>query len=174
MANTSTARTKALLVVASFVPAVLGLLCLPSRNASAAPAASLSVPPDAFLNYHVGSLGALSREITLDPMVRARLARHFHTSGPAIAAYVKNNLVMKKLTSAGRYKVYCVSRSGREYFVMQHLAVGTPLFVLRTNGKPILKLACGNPMVATLPKVAAARPIKPKLPHQVKLKPAIA
>ena len=127
------------------------------------PAAALAgthqilLPPDSFIDQHVASMSQMSQQVTLDPVVRRRLARHFHTSGPAVARYIQNNLVLKKTTTAQRYQVYCISRTGQEYTVNSRLPIGTPVFVMRSTGKPILKLACGNPMVAELP------PIKTKI-----------
>ncbi len=114
---------------------------------------SVAVPPDSFINQHVSSLSQMSQQVTLDPVVRRRLARHFHTSGPAVVRYIQKNLVLKKTTMAQRYQVYCISHTGREYTINSRLPIGTPVFVMRSTGKPILKLACGNPMVAELPPV---------------------
>ncbi len=114
---------------------------------------SVVLPPDSFIDQHVASMPQMSRQVTLDPVVRRRLARHFHTSGPAVVRYIQDNLVLKKTTTAQRYQVYCISRTGREYTINARLPIGTPVFVMRTTGKPILKLACGNPMVAELPPV---------------------
>ena len=115
---------------------------------------SPSVPVDSFIAQHIGTAGQLHQQISLDPVVRRRLARHFHTSAPAVTRYIQDNLVLTKLKTAHRYKVYCVSRTGREYTLNQRMAAGTPVFVLRSTGQPVLKLACGNPMVAALPPVA--------------------
>ncbi len=138
---------------------------------------SPSVPADSFIAQHVATPGQLHQQISLDPVVRRRLARHFHTSAPAVTRYIQDNLVLTRLKTAHRYRVYCVSRTGREYIVNQRMAAGTPVFVLRSTGQPVLKLACGNPMVAALPavatKVAAYR--SPKLspdPALVSAKPA--
>ncbi len=113
-----------------------------------------TVPVDSFIARHVGTVSELHQQISLDPVVRRRLARHFHTSAPAVTRYIQNNLVLTKLKKAGRYRVYCVGRSGQEYTINSRLAAGTPVFVLRSTGQPVLKLACGNPMVASLPPVA--------------------
>ena len=113
----------------------------------------VALPPDSFIDQHVSSLSQMSQQVTLDPVVRRRLARHFHTSGPAVVRYIQKNLVLKRTTTAGRYRVYCISSTGREYTINSRLPIGTPVFVMRTTGKPILKLACGNPMVAELPPV---------------------
>lgn len=154
-----------------FILPFLALSALAARAASADP--FLSVPPASFLNYHVSSVRELSQEVTLDPIVCARLAHHFHRSAPSMAAYVQDNLVLTRLAHAGRYRVACVTPSGREYYVTERLAVGTPVFAHVKTGKPILKLACGNPLVASLP----AAPPKPrpiaKAKPVVKAKPAL-
>lgn len=126
----------------------------------------LPVPPASFLNYHVSTARGLSEEVATDVVVRARLARHFGLSQAGMVSYVQTNLVEGRLTAAqaGRYRVACVTPSGREYSIQEHLPAGTPVFLLARTGKPILRLACGNPLVSSLPPV----PAKPK----VKLKPA--
>ena len=111
------------------------------------------VPADSFIARHVGTVTELHQQITLDPVVRRRLARHFHTSAPAVTRYIQENLVLTTLKKSGRYQVYCVGRTGQEYTINSRLAAGTPVFVLRSTGQPVLKLACGNPMVAALPPV---------------------
>ena len=71
-----------------------------------------------------------------------------------VVRYIQNNLVLKRITTARRYQVYCIARDGHEYLINSRLAVGTPVFVLRGTDTPILKLACGNPMVrSALPEV---------------------
>lgn len=132
-----------------FSIAVLGGLPM----AAVAEPLSVALPPDSFIGQHVASMPQMSQQVTLDPVVRRRLARHFHTSGPAVVRYIQNNLVLKKTTTAQRYQVYCISQTGREYTINSRLPIGTPVFVMRSTGKPILKLACGNPMVAELPPV---------------------
>ena len=124
----------------------------------------LPVPPASFLNYHVSTARGLSEEVAQDVVVRARLARHFGMSAPAVAAYVRQNLVETTLTAgqAGRYRVACISPSGREYFVSERLPAGTPVFALASTGQPILRLACGNPLTAVLPPVAPKPVIKQK------------
>lgn len=119
----------------------------------------LPVPPASFLDYHVSTARGLSEEVAADVVVRARLARHFGLSEPSVVAYVRRNLVETTLTAsqAGRYRVACISPSGREYWVSERLAAGTPVFALATTGKPILKLECGNPLVSSLPILQAKK-----------------
>ncbi len=110
-----------------------------------------SVPPASFLNYHVSTVHELSQEVTIDPAVRARLANHFHISEAQMTQYVRRNLVLTHLQKTGRYKVACVGQNGREYWIESRLPAGTAIFASRATGHPILKLACGNPMVSSLP-----------------------
>lgn len=126
--------------------------------ACAAPHASVSasVPPFSFLNHHAGSVHALAQEVSLDPAVRRRLANHFNVTEGQMARYVSRNLVLTRLKRAGSYRVACVRPNGHEYWINAHLPAGTPVFASRATGQPILKLACGNPMVATLPQDLAA------------------
>jgi hypothetical protein len=123
----------------------------------------LPVPPASFLNYHVSTAKGLSEEVATDVVVRARLARHFGMSQGAVVSYVRENLIEGRLTAAqaGRYRVACITPSGREYFILERLPAGTPVFLLARTGKPILRLACGNPLVSSLPPVPA--PVKPKV-----------
>lgn len=127
---------------------VLGL----AGGASADP--FLPVPPASFINYHVDTVHQLSEQMAYDAVVRGRLARHFHMSGPDMVSYVQNNLALSYLKAAGTYRVACVTPSGREYYVTQRLPQGTPVFALRSTGKAILKRACGNPLVSSLPAAA--------------------
>lgn len=120
--------------------------CLPAFAAGHGP-----VPPASFLKYHAGSVMELSQEVTISPLVRVRLARHFHVSQAAMSRYVGRNLVLSHLKKTGYYQVACVRPNGREYWVKSHLPAGTLIFASRATGQPILKLACGNPMVSSLP-----------------------
>ncbi len=110
-----------------------------------------AVPPESFLNYHAATVQELTQEVSLDPAVRQRLAHHFHVTPKQMTTYVRRNLVLTHLKSAGTYRVACVRADGSEYWVHERLPAGTPIFASRATGKPILKLACGNPMVSALP-----------------------
>ncbi len=109
------------------------------------------VPPNSFINYHAATVNELSQEVSLDPAVRVRLAHHFHVTPEQMKTYVSQNLVLTRLKSANSYRVACVRPDGSEYWVQERLPAGTPIFASRATGQPILKLACGNPMVSALP-----------------------
>ncbi len=144
---------------------LLGLALLTACPAAAFPAMR-SVPPESFLDYHVDTVPQLSFEVAYDSAVRARLAHHFHLSGPALCAYVRNNMVLQHLRRPLKTRVYCVRPDGREFFVIMTLKTGTPVFALRRTGEPILRLVCGNPLVAALPP--APNKAVAKLPRAVK------
>lgn len=127
-----------------------------------------AVSPNSFINYHAATVNELSQEVSLDPAVRVRLAHHFHVTPEQMKTYVSQNLVLTRLKSANSYRVACVRPDGSEYWVQERLPVGTPIFASRATGQPILKLACGNPMVSALPattKIADSQALytKPRL-----------
>ena len=145
--------------------ALLPVLALATGVPAAAAAPNLSVPPESFLNYHAANVNELSQEVTVDPQVRARLAKHFHLSEAQMTTYIRRNLVLRHLQKTGVYRVACVRRDGSEYWIESRLPAGTPVFASRATGQPILKLACGNPMVSALPQVLALT--KPLAPPQL-------
>lgn len=132
---------------------------LPAAAAPHLTALRLPVPQESFLNYHAANISELSQEVTVDPQVRGRLAKHFHITQGQMQTYIHRNLVLRHLSHAGTYRVACVRSDGSEYYVEEHLPAGTPIFASRATGQPILKLACGNPMVSALP--ATVFPNKP-------------
>ena len=125
----------------------------------------LPVPPASFLDYHVSTGRALSEQVAQDVVVRARLARHFHMTEEDVVAYVRDNLVEGRLSAAqaGRYKIACIAPSGQEYYITERLPAGTPVFLLAGTDKPVLRLACGNPLVSSLPMILAKN--KPRIKH---------
>jgi len=123
-----------------------------AMSASAAPL-SLSVPPFAFLRYHVDSTQQLARQVSIDTTVQNRFARHFHMAGPAVASFIENNLVLKPLSAAHTFHVYCVTSKGHEYSFVENLPAGTPVFVRKQDGLPVINQVDGNPLVDNLPPV---------------------
>lgn len=146
-------------VAVAAVCLALPIIAMPAAQADP----FLPVPPASFLNYHVDTVGQLTEQVQLDETVRVRLARHFHMTGPQIASYIHDNLVLAHLPQTSRYKVACVTSSGREYWVSERLPMGTPVFALRGTNQPILRLVCGNPLVKTLPYVQKASVPKPAI-----------
>lgn len=158
----------------SFVPSLIApcaLLVLAAGMPAEASVHHLPVPQASFLNYHAATVYELSQEVTVDPTVRARLANHFHISEAQMTAYIQRNLVLRHLQKTGVYRVACVRPDGSEYWVQSRLPAGTPIFASRATGQPILKLACGNPMVSALP--ASLMQNKPLAPPQMAALPTV-
>jgi hypothetical protein len=121
-------------------------------QASASPL-SMSVPPFAFLRYHVDSTQQFAREVSIDTTVQDRFARHFHMAGPAVASFIETDLVLKPLSAAHKFHVYCVTSKGHEYSFVENLPAGTPVFVRKQDGLPVINQVDGNPLVNNLPPV---------------------
>lgn len=140
---------------------VLALLAALSAGA-ALPAAAAShhststhrrpTPKDSYLQYKVYSVEQLIQQVSSNPAVRARFARHFQIPEDRVVSYMRANLVESYVPRTGRYTVYCVHRSGKFYPVKQTFRRGTKVFALR-NGEPVMKWVCGNPLSKFLPDV---------------------
>ena len=137
------------LPVASFLA---GVNLLAGTPAFASP--SRTVPPASFIDYHVSTVKDLTQEVTIDPAVCKRLTWHFHITRTQLVTYVRQNLVLRRLDTSGNYRVACVRPNGSEYWITAHLRAGTSVFASRATGQPVLKLACGNPMVSALPMLS--------------------
>ena len=143
--------------------------CLGEFSAQADPG-PITVPPNSFLTQHVDTVSQLSRQIASDPVVRLRLAKHFHLSSPAVQRYLQKNLVLKTLPTEEHISVYCLSPDGHEYVVNTLFPVGTHVFASRVTGEPVLKFASGNPLVASLPGIPRDKALVPrKTVHIIRL-----
>jgi hypothetical protein len=128
---------------------------------SAAAAPQRRTGPDSFLRYRVETVEALVAQINADPLVRARLAKHFHVSQAELIVYLRENLVVQTVPVNGYYTVYGVTeKTGRIYPTRQYFRKGQKIFTLR-DGSPLLKYECGNPLTRALPKVAKPPPPPP-------------
>ena len=128
-------------------------------------------PPDSYLQYKVYSVDQLIEQVSSNPVVRARFARHFHIPQDRVVSYMRANLVESYIPATGRYTVYCVHRSGQFYPVRQTFHQGTKVFALR-NGEPVMKWVCGNPLSKFLPQVQVHM-IAKRPPPTVKTLPSI-
>lgn len=162
-------EAKNIKVVASVVALVPALFAHVDANAARmARHAVMPVPRASFLNTRVDTVQQLISQIKASPAVRARYAKLFHVPQAEVVRYVQKNLVESYVPASKTYNVWCVSSTGRLYSVHQHFQAGTRVFALR-NGTPVMKWACGNPLVSVLPypperKVPVAR--KPSLPTE--------
>ncbi len=112
----------------------------------------VSTPRDSYLQYKVYSVEQLIQQVSDNPAVRQRFARHFQIPESRVVSYMRANLVESYVPRTGRYTVYCMHPSGKFYPVKQTFRRGTKVFALR-NGEPVMKWVCGNPLSKFLPDV---------------------
>jgi len=102
-----------------------------------------------------------------DAVLRQRLAKHFHVSQAELVSYLRKHLQVVEFSRSGWATVYGVTETGRIYRSRDYFHRGGKAFGI--NGTPVLKYACGNPLVAELPeqpKVAAAPGIEVHRPQE--------
>jgi hypothetical protein len=120
------------------------------------------VPRNSYLIRPVASARELANQIRTEPVVAQRYARHFKRSAWEFADYVEKNLRLTRLERAQTFNVYYAPPDNRLLVVRRTLPKGTPVFVEKRSGKPILKANCGNPLTpaASIPPPQATRPIE--------------
>jgi hypothetical protein len=120
------------------------------------------VPRNSYLVRPVASARELANQIRTEPVVAQRYARHFRRSAWEFADYVEKHLRLTRLERAQTFNVYYAPPDDRLLVVRRTLPKGTPVFVEKRSGKPILKANCGNPLTpaASIPPPQATRPIE--------------
>lgn len=118
----------------------------------------------AFLNQKVDSVSALVKQVSSDPVVAQRYARHFGTTTEQIKSYFANNLRAVTLKKATKVTVYFINPSGKTYTTKRLLPAGTRVFATK-DGQPLLEWRCGNPLTRSL--AMAAEPPKATTPTPV-------
>jgi len=120
------------------------------------------LPPGAFTTRPVATVRELHDLVVKDKVTAQRLARHFGVKTSELADYAGTNLKLAYLSQPGKYTIYYISRHGRIGVRTAKLSPGEKVFAT-LDGKPIILLRCGNPLVKRLPPKAP-----PKKPEQVK------
>ncbi len=120
------------------------------------------VPRNSYLIRPVASARELANQIRTEPIVAQRYARHFKCSAWAFADYVEKNLRLTRLERAQTFNVYYSPPDERLLVVRRTLPKGTPVFVEKRTGKPILKGDCGNPLTpaASIPTPQVTLPVE--------------
>jgi len=115
--------------------------------------------PDSFLTWRAYTVEDLVKQVEGDSVIRQRLAKHFHVSQAGLASYLRKHLRVITFSESGWRPVYGVNSIGRIYRARDYFHKGAKVFGL-ADGTPLLKYACGNPLVTELPGQAqvAARP----------------
>ncbi|MCS7209544.1 MAG: hypothetical protein NZ874_08230 [Fimbriimonadales bacterium] len=120
------------------------------------------VPRNSYLIRPVGSARELAAQIRTEPVVAQRYARHFRRSAWEFAEYVENNLRLTRLSRAQAFNVYYAPPNEQILVVRRILPKGTPVFVEKRTGRPVLKANCGNPLTpaVSLPNPSATNPLE--------------
>ncbi|MDR3709686.1 MAG: hypothetical protein P4L33_15420 [Capsulimonadaceae bacterium] len=136
---------------------VVGLGLTWTSISTAATVATQAIPPQSFLNTRVQTVNEMIAQISSNSTVRQRYCKLFKVSSTQLIPYLRKNVVESYVPATKSYKVWCASKDGRLFSINQKFVAGTRVFALR-NGTPVMKWACGNPLVSALP----APPAKPQ------------
>ncbi|MDO8589561.1 MAG: hypothetical protein Q7T82_21260 [Armatimonadota bacterium] len=147
----------------------------------AAPAygARRGVPPGSYLRKPVSSVEELAAVISKDRVVQRQFATHFGVPSGQLATYIRDNVVITRVSANTPKSVYIIRRNGQMVAQRTTLRKGTPIFALKDTGEPLLVLKCGNPALKKLPpreKVRAGPPQVYQLvrPNEAPLPPPVA
>jgi len=154
---------------------VLGVLTVLACSLANA-AAQQRTPPGSFLRYRATTVEELTNQVTRDPVVRARFAKHFKTNPDTLAADIANEIKLVTLKDPVRVTSYYISKSGRISSKQKVLPRGTLVFADST-GKPIIAWSCGNPLSTALPRRVVkqpAQPVEEAKPMVEEIAPAVA
>lgn len=152
-----TTRVAATLILAGLAPG----LCAAARPARTAQAArpkpatrakARPAPPLSFLRENSYSLKDVIEQIRGDRQLLLRFANHFHIAPERVIPYFEQNLVESYVPETKRYTVWMKRKDGSTFWAYQTFRKGERVLSLR-NGEPVLKWACGNPLMTKLPEI---------------------
>jgi hypothetical protein len=141
------------------IAAIIGALAVLACSAGYA-AKQQRTPPGSFLRYRATTVQDLANQVTRDPVVRARFAKHFKRSPDSLAADIANEIKLVTLKSPVRVTAYYISRSGRISSKQKLLPRGTLVFA-DSKGTPIMAWSCGNPLTTAIPRRVVKQVPKP-------------
>lgn len=108
--------------------------------------------PDSFLTRKVYTTKEFLAEYQQDPVLRQRLAKHFHMPEAQLTQYFREELREVTFQRSGWLGTYGVNQNGRIYPVRTYVRKGTKALGL-ADGTPLFKLPCGNPFRPVLPRI---------------------
>lgn len=153
-----TTRVVASLVMVGLAPGLCAAAPRTSRVSQASkpkPASrtgTRSAPPLSFLRNNSYSLQEVIAQIRGNRKLLLRFANHFHIAPEKVIPYFEQNLVESYVPQTKRYTVWMKRPDGSTYWVYQTFRKGERVLSLR-NGEPVLKWACGNPLMTKLPEI---------------------
>lgn len=121
---------------------------------------------NAFINRPANTIPELIAQLRSDPVVMDRFMRHFSMSRSEVLTFV-GSLRLGVIPKSAYYNIYSVPEGGRIKVHKSFFKAGTPAFVNR-NGRPILRVKCGNPFemptyAAPLASVVDVAPASPEI-----------
>lgn len=122
------------------------------------------MPRGSFLVQPAASVWQLSKQIETTPTVAARYERHFGVPAPQFVRYVRSHFALRRLSSAGSYRVFHIKKDGTIGSQIRRLKKGTAIFMHLRTGQPVLLAECGNPMSTSLPGYVAPSAQNPPQP----------
>lgn len=125
-------------------------------------------PPLSYLKENSYSLEDLIRQVESDRQLQLRYANHFHITPEQVIPYFREHLVESYVPKTQRFTVWMKRKDGSTFWRYQTFHAGERVLALK-NGMPVLKWACGNPLMTKLPvikkKVVVKPPVKKVLPN---------
>lgn len=112
---------------------------------------------NSFLMRPVYSVHELVQQIRTEPVVAQRYARYFGVNAYSLADYFQKNLRLQPLKSATTFQVAHVRPSGEILVRKLKFKKGTMVFTT-SEGKPVLKMSCGNPLTRALENTSFHKP----------------
>ena len=130
-------------------------------------ASAYGMPSGSFLSSPAASSYDLAAQVSDNPLVAARYAKHFGVPKDTLVSYFRDELRPARLKSDYETVVYTMSGNGDIKPVRKTLRAGTYVFV-DAKGRPVLEAATGNPMVVSLqiPRPAPPTMAYPAVPMQ--------
>lgn len=125
-------------------------------------------PPLSYLKENSYSLQELIHQVENDRQLQLRYANHFHITPEQVVPYFREHFVESYVPKTQRFPVWMKRKDGSTFWRYQTFHAGERVLALK-NGMPVLKWACGNPLLTKLPvikkKVVIKPPVKKVLPN---------
>lgn len=146
-----------------WIGALLCVLMLCRAPASVAATARVGMPPGSFLTKPVSNPEDLAKLIETDKRVAERYSRLFFMNAEKLAAYVRTNLRVGQLKSTQKFTTYYISKGDRILVHQKTFKAGRKM-LFGPDGRPIMDLECGNPLVKALPQVVVqVKPVQQEI-----------
>jgi hypothetical protein len=110
---------------------------------------------DAFLYSQYSTKEAFVNALHNHPFAAKEMARCVKVSSDDLIKFVEDHVQLGKLEHSGKYMVWGLTKANRIYQSWHYFKAGMKIWET-SDGKPIFRWVCGNPMVTELPAEAMA------------------